>query len=329
MSPAVIATILALLAIAAMAMAFLEDGNDPRAARRAKEMATRGPGKKPNAVDASAAKRRLSTQEALKSLSETQKESRRRRVSVRGQIEQAGLELKEISFWIISAVVGLVIAIGVLLSGMGGAFVGLAALAGFCVGLLGLPRWFLQMMIGRRQKQFSSQFADALDVIVRGAKSGLPLNQCLRIIAAESPEPLRAEFKRVVDGQAMGVPLEQNMQKLYERMPLPEVNFFAIVLQIQQKSGGSLSETLGNLSGVLRARKLLKEKVKALSSEAKASAMIIGALPFIVMGMVWLIRPEYIALLFTTTTGNVILLCGAMMYGSGIMVMRTMVNFKF
>jgi tight adherence protein B len=185
------------------------------------------------------------------------------------------------------------------------------------------------MLVGMRQKKFTEQLADSLDVIVRGVKSGLPLNQCLRIIADESPEPIRSEFKNVVDGQAMGVPLDQNLARLYERMPLAEVNFLVIVLVIQQRTGGNLSESLGNLSAVLRSRKLMREKVKALSSEAKASAMIIGSLPFIVMLIVYIIKPDYMTLLFTTTTGNLILLGAAFMMTTGIVVMRNMINFKF
>jgi len=166
-------------------------------------------------------------------------------------------------------------------------------------------------------------------VIVRGVKSGLPLNQCLRIISAESPEPLRTEFQNLCDSQAMGVPLEQSMQRMYDRMPLPEVNFFSIVLVIQQKTGGNLSESLGNLSSVLRSRKLMTEKVKALSAEAKASAMIIGALPIIVMGLVYFTRPQYISVLFTDPMGHLILLGAAVMMSMGIFIMHKMVNFKF
>jgi tight adherence protein B len=171
--------------------------------------------------------------------------------------------------------------------------------------------------------------ADGIDVIVRGVKSGLPLNQCLRIIAAESPEPLRSEFQALCDSQAMGVPLEIGMQRMYDHMPLPEVNFFSIVLVIQQKTGGNLSESLGNLSAVLRSRKLMIEKVKALSAEANASAMIIGSLPVIVATLVYFTRPAYIMVLFTHPVGNLILLgCGIMM-SLGIFVMHKMVNFQF
>jgi tight adherence protein B len=200
---------------------------------------------------------------------------------------------------------------------------------GFIIGLLGLPRWILGMLVGGRQKKFASQLADAIDVIVRGVKSGLPLNQCLRIIAAESPEPLKSEFSALCDSQAMGVPIDQGLQRMYDHMPLPEVNFFNIVLVIQQKTGGNLSESLGNLSAVLRARKLMKEKVKALSAEASASAMIIGSLPVIVAGMVYFTRPDYIGILFIEPVGHLILLGCAVMMSMGVFIMHKMVNFKY
>jgi tight adherence protein B len=232
--------------------------------------------------------------------------------------------ISELMFWGASAGVGLVLGlVGLMIQGY------IGAAMGFFIGFLGLPRWFLGVLVAGRQKKFSNQLADAIDVIVRGVKSGLPLGQCLRIIAAESPEPLRSEFQALVDSQTMGVPLDQSMQRMYDRMPLPEVNFFSIVLIIQQKTGGNLSESLGNLSAVLRARKLMKEKVKALSSEAKASAMIIGALPIVVIMMVYFTRPDYIMILFTHPTGNLILLGAATMMSMGIFIMNKMVNFKF
>jgi len=243
---------------------------------------------------------------------------------VKGQLEQAGLTLSVSMYWIFAVTLGVVLAfIGLFVQGL------LGAAAGFFVGVFGVPRWVLGMMVSGRQKKFGNQLADAIDVIVRGVKSGLPLNQCLRIIASESPEPLKSEFQALVDSQAMGVPLDVGMQRMYDRMPLPEVNFFSIVLVIQQKTGGNLSESLGNLSSVLRSRKLMKEKVKALSAEAKASAGIIGSLPILVGMLVYFIRPEYIGTLFTHQVGHLILIGCAVMMSMGVFVMHKMVNFKF
>jgi tight adherence protein B len=192
-----------------------------------------------------------------------------------------------------------------------------------------VPRWALGIAISIRQKKFIGQFADAIDVIVRGVKSGLPLNECLRIIARESPQPIQGEFAIVCDALAMGVTIDQALGRLYQRTPIQEVNFFNIVLAIQQKTGGNLSEALGNLSAVLRSRKLLREKIKALSSEAKASAMIIGSLPVIVMGLVYVTTPAYIMELFTEEIGHLILLVAAGLMFTGIYIMRKMINFNF
>ncbi|MES1198741.1 MAG: type II secretion system F family protein [Pseudomonadota bacterium] len=325
MSPAILVAILAFLAIGGIGYAFVTPGQSGKAQKRVKAVAGMRTDKRKSQSDTQALKRRQSQQEALKELTQTEKQSRQRRISVKGQIAQAGVNLSVPMFWAISAGLGLVLALVGFIVQHGI----LGAAAGLFVGGLGMPRWALGMMVSGRQKKFSNQLADAIDVIVRGVKSGLPLGQCLRIIAAESPEPLRAEFQQMVDAQAMGVPLDQTMQRFYERMPLPEVNFFAIVLVIQQKTGGNLSESLGNLSSVLRSRKLMKEKVKALSAEAKASAMIIGALPLVVMGMVYMTRPAYIMILFTDPTGHLILLACAVMMSLGIIIMRNMVNFKF
>lgn len=325
MDVGMIAAVLAFIAIGGAGLAFTGKGTSPRAMKRVKQVAGAKPDRKKQQVEIAALKRKQSTQEALKELSQNEKQSRKRRVSIKGQIEQAGITLSLLQFWLIAGGVGAALA----LAGFIASHNIIGAAAGFFVGFLGLPRWGLSMMVSGRQKKFANQLADAIDVIVRGVKSGLPLGQCMRIIGAESPEPLRAEFKMLVDGQAMGVPLDQSLQRLYDRMPLPEVNFFAIVLVIQQKTGGNLSESLGNLSGVLRARKLMKEKVKALSAEAKASAMIIGALPIIVMAMVYFTRPDYIMILFTNATGHLILLGCAVMMTLGIIIMRNMVNFKF
>jgi tight adherence protein B len=323
--PTLIGAALAFVAVGGIAFAFLGQNQPATAQKRVKAVASVKPvDRRKQAVDVATLKRKQTTQEALKDLAATEKQSRQRRLSVKGQMAQAGLSMSPTVFWIISAVVGTALGLaGLMLQGLLGAGIG------FFVGCFGLPRWFLGMLVSGRQKKFGTQLADAIDVIVRGVKSGLPLNQCLRIIAAESPEPLKSEFQSLCDSQAMGVPMDQGLQRMYERMPLPEVNFFSIVLNIQLKTGGNLSESLGNLSSVLRSRKLMKEKVKALSSEAKASAMIIGALPVLVMLLVYFTRPQYLATLFTDPVGNLILIASAIMMALGTFVMHKMINFKF
>jgi tight adherence protein B len=324
--PLIIA-VLAFLAVGGVgfALAGHQEG-DAKAAKRAKELGhSRRPRTAADTTEAAQVKRKQQNAEALKDLDERQKRSRARIFSVKGQIAQAAVNLPVNVFWMISVAIGLLITFLMFLIG---APMPTWAL-GFVAGTFGLPRWVLGSMIKGRQKKFVSQFADGVDIIVRGVKSGLPLNQCLRIIASESSEPLCGEFKSLCDAQAMGVPLDQNLQRLYERMPLPEVNFFATVLIIQAKTGGNLSEALGNLSGVLRSRKLLKEKVKALSSEARASAWIIGSLPVLVMVMVFFTRREYIMVLFTDPVGHVILAIAATMMALGIGIMKRMIDFKY
>ena len=205
----------------------------------------------------------------------------------------------------------------------------IVALALGFVGVLGLPRWMLSFLKKRRENKFLNAFPDAVDIIVRGVKAGLPLLDCLKMITAESPEPVKSEFRAIVETQAIGMPLGDACDKLYEHMPVPEANFFGIVVAIQQRSGGNLAEALGNLSRVLRDRKKMKAKIRAMSQEAKASAGIIGALPIAVMTLVWLTSPQYISLLWTEPFGRLMLAASAVWMSMGVLVMKKMINFDF
>jgi tight adherence protein B len=178
-------------------------------------------------------------------------------------------------------------------------------------------------------ERFLNEFANAIDVIVRGIKAGLPLGDCIRMIATETDEPVRGEFRKIVDAQSVGMSIADAVAKMPDRIPLPEANFFAIVIAIQQKAGGNLAEALANLSKVLRERRQMKGKIKAMSMEAKASAVIIGILPLAVMILTYLSSPEYIMLLFTDPLGNLILGASAVWMLIGTLVMRKMVNFDF
>ncbi len=273
--------------------------------------------------DANVQRRKL-VQDTLKDLEAKQKKARKKTVTLKAQIAQAGFDFTVRTFWIASGIMGLVAIVALLISGKGA----LIALAGGVVGGLGLPRWFIMLARGRRMKKFTSEFANSIDVIVRGIKTGLPLNECLKIIANEAPEPICTEFHELVESQTLGVTLEDALKRMYQRMPLQEVNFFAVVLAIQQKTGGNLAEALSNLSGVLRSRKLMREKIAALSSEAKASALIIGSLPPGVMAMVYVTTPDYMSLMFTDNLGRMMLMGGLMWMGTGIFVMKKMVSFK-
>lgn len=331
--------VLAFAAIVGIGFTFTA-GQGDAAKKRAREI---GAGRAPQMSKAASkatddtAKRRAKTQEMLDSLRKQDKERRKKSAAqdIGSKLTQAGLELPVPMFWIISVISGVVCAAAVWMSGADGlvisgiSFKSRPVLCGaaFFAGTLGLPNFVLSTMIKGRHKKMINQFADALDIIVRGVKTGLPLNECIRIIAKESPEPLRKEFLTFADNLSMGSGLDRALGQLYKRMPLQEVNFFAIVLMIQSKAGGILSEALGNLSTVIRSRKMMREKVNALSSEAKASGMIIGSLPFAVGTMVFMTTPDYIMELFLTETGHVILVVAAVMMGLGVTVMRNMINF--
>jgi tight adherence protein B len=194
---------------------------------------------------------------------------------------------------------------------------------------LGLPRWTLNFLKKRRQKKFTAEFANAIDAIVRSVRSGIPTNEALKMVAREMPQPVAGEFSKLVESLKVGVTLDQALKRMYDSMPTPEVSFFGIVMTIQQKSGGNLSEALSNLSGVLRDRKRLQGKIRAMSSEAKASAGIIGSLPFIVAILVSLTTPTYLLPLFTTTIGLIWLgIAGVLMFIGGF-IMNRMIQFDF
>ena len=247
------------------------------------------------------------------------------KVSLSMRISRAGLDWSIQKFMVMSAVLAAVFFAGAMVAG--GGLLGAAGL-GFAAGL-GLPRWLLGFMKKRREKAFLKALPDAVDVIVRGIKAGLPLFESLKVVVTDSPEPLRSEFKAIIETQAIGIPLGDACARLYERMPVPEANFFGIVIAIQQKSGGNLSEALGNLSKVLRDRKKMSEKIQAMSMEAKASAGIIGALPPIVMLLVYLTTPDYISLLWTHPTGQLMLVGCVIWMSMGVFVMKKMINFDF
>jgi tight adherence protein B len=248
-----------------------------------------------------------------------------KKIPLGSRLTQAGLTWTVKKFMMISGVLAAVsFAIAMLAGGGLLAAVGLAFAAGF-----GLPRWGLSYLKTRREKAFLKALPDAVDVIVRGIKAGLPLFESIKVVAADAPEPLKGEFLAIIETQAIGMPLGDACARLFERMPVPEANFFGIVIAIQQKSGGNLSEALGNLSKVLRDRKKMAEKIQAMSMEAKASAGIIGSLPPIVMLLVYLSTPEYISLLWTHPTGQLMLVGCVVWMSIGIFVMKRMINFDF
>ena len=252
-------------------------------------------------------------------------EKRKKRVPLQDRLYQAGMKIKR-GAWIRNCViVGVVVFVITFLLQVPILF---ALVFGIAGGYL-LPRFYL----GRRRKKFQNLFLDelpnAVEAIVRGVKSGLPLNDSMRLVAKEAKEPIKSDFQRVLDQQAVGKTIQEAVVTLYDRVPLPEVNFFIVVITVQAQAGGNLSEALGNLARVLRNRKKMKQKVKAMSSEAKASAGIVGSLPFAVAILVTLTTPGYLLPLIQTPIGMIWLGIAVILMGTGIFVMNRMVQFDF
>lgn len=272
------------------------------------------------------AKRKKQIQDSLHELDERNKDRVRDAAhpSLKKMLTQAGLKIELRTFYMYSLASGVALSAFAFIMG-----VPVIYLIGILfVGAFGVPRWAVSFMRKRRMKAFLNEFPNAIDVIVRAIKSGLPLNDGLRLIASEAREPVKTEFRRIIEAQQLGMSTPEACGRMYQSMPIPEANFFAIVIQIQAKAGGNLAEALGNLSRVLRDRKKMKAKVNAMSMEAKASAAIIAALPFIVTVLVYLTSPAYIMLLFTTNTGFLILGVSAVWMSIGVFVMRQMINFE-
>jgi tight adherence protein B len=265
--------------------------------------------------------RRKQIQESLKQVGEREKQ-RRKRLTLRTMIQQTGLDISIRAFWMMSLIMGAALAAAAFIFGLPWY---LSIGAGF-IGFFGLPRWLIKFLRRKRQNVFLNDFADAIDVMVRGLKSGLPVTDAMKVIANESGPPVGPEFSEIVEGQRIGISVDVGVERLVERMPLPEVNFLAIVMSIQAKTGGNLSEALNNLSKVLRDRKKMKAKIRSVSQEAKSSAAIIGALPFLIMGILTVLNPHYMTPLFNTTMGNFFLVGSGVWMGIGVLVMSKMIN---
>jgi tight adherence protein B len=281
-----------------------------------------GGGRRGSGGDNQIRQRRI--QEKLKELEKDKEKRAKRRNRIRLALLRAGLRIDHRAYFMMTIILGLVAGLAVFIAGFQPL---VAALVGITAAF-GLPRMVLGFMAGRRQKKFTREFSNALDVMVRGVRSGLPVSECISIVGREVPDPVGEEFRVMLEGQRVGMALSEIMARGLERMPTAEYKFFAIVLQIQQQTGGNLAETLENLSTVIRERKQMRQKVKALASEAKTSAWIIGSLPFCVAGLVSLISPEYMDTLFSTSQGHLIIGLGAVMYVTGIGIMAKMINFK-
>lgn len=241
------------------------------------------------------------------------------------ELIQAGLDISSQRFLLFSVAFGGTLTLIYFATGLPRIGIPLVAI----IATLGLPKSFVRFRIKTRLKKFTALLADSIDIIVRGVRTGLTVGECLNIVGRESPDPVGAEFRKISEGLHLGLTMEECLNRLYRRVPLTEVRFFIIVLVMQQATGGNLAETLEKLSEIIRSRKRMRDKIKALSSEATASAGIIGSLP-VLMGLALLvIAPTYIALLGTTDSGHWLLAGGAIWMTVGIFVMRKMINFDY
>lgn len=290
---------------------------EARLRRRAQALGAR----RSTTEDEAGARRRL-IQDKLKELERQRAQTRS--AGLRELIAQSGLDIDLKAYVAIAVGVGVAAALLLKLAGMSAA----ACLAGGAGAAAGLPRFYLRLCLNRRRRAFLAHFPDALDILVRGARSGLPVGECLRIVARESPDPVGPEFAFLNESQRVGMTMKQALRRCVERVPVPELQFFAIVLTVQQQTGGNLAATLENLSHVLRARKRLRDKVTAMSSEARASAAIIGSLPFIVGLLLTLVSPDYMAPLFNEKLGQTLIIGGLIWMAVGVFVMHHMINFE-
>lgn len=254
----------------------------------------------------------------LKALSESRKYSKSRLGYAQRKIVRAGLQVSLTRYWVICGTAGFISACLWALMGK------LPVLAPVIFGLVTFvfPGTVLGTLASRRQAAFTKTFANAIDIMVRGLRSGMPVAESIKVISREMPDPIGSEFRIIVDQMNAGMPLSNCLERAYERVPTQELRFFATVIAIQSKTGGNLAEILSSISSVLRARFQLKEKAKALSGEARMSAIIVGALPFVVMGMLFIINRPYLELLWTTRAGYMFLAAAACMMGTGMYIIN-------
>lgn len=315
-----------LLTAAAVAAYFVYDAKYGPQARQKKRIAALVKSENARGSDSgerdSSVRRRL-IQSRLKEMENTRQRSRRR-MAFRRLVIQAGLDIGFGTFIGICVALAVVTPVVVYFATQNY----LIAIPSGLIAGFGLPQMWLKFLVNRRTKQFTKHFADAIDVIVRGIKSGLPVAECMRIIGREAPEPVGGEFRQILESQRLGMTLEDALLRAVDRMPTAEIQFFAVVLIIQAQTGGNLAETLGGLSNVLRGRKKLADTIQSKSAEAKSSAAIIGSLPFFVTGVLYLLNPDYMTPLFKTTAGNYMIMGGIGWMSLGVLIMRQMISFK-
>lgn len=269
-------------------------------------------------------KRRAEISKKLKESEEGINKKKGNAVSMKAKLRMAGLNISVKQFYLFAFLFSVVFVTVLYFMGINK----IALIFLWVLGFLGLPQFFVARKIKKRQQKFLEEFSDALEAMVRLLKAGMPVTEAIAMAGREFTGPVGEEMLMIYDAQKVGVPLPEATLEAAKRMPITEMQMFATGIAIQTQTGASLSDILMNLAGVIRARFRLKRKVQALSAEAKASAAIIGCLPFLVGGGMFLINREYILLLFQTTPGIIMTVGGATWMLIGILIMKVMINFK-
>ncbi len=324
MSPIVIIFIAVFIVIAFVVTAYLFLKKNNPESERAREIITgQKKSQKTSNVD-NADRRRAEIAKKLKHQDDESGSRKKKKNTLRNKLQQTGHDISIPKFFMYSIISGIICTMIAFFMKVSMVLMFLICMIGF----FGLPRFVIGRMGARRRKKFIEEFADALEAMVRLLKSGMPVAEAISMVAREYSGPIGEEMTQIYEAQRIGVPLHEAAMDAADRMPLPEVKMFATGLAIQAQTGSSLSEILSNLADTIRARYKLARKVKSLSSEAKASAGIIGALPIVVGGGMYLLKPEHVMVLVENPTGKV-MLAGAIIWMSlGILSMKIMINFK-
>lgn len=244
---------------------------------------------------------------------------------LRNRLSAAGLRIGLGAYLLLCLILAVLAAIAIIL------FAGLPVFPSLLLGITigsGLPHMIVGMLQKMRREKFITQFPEAIDLMVRGIKSGLPITETVNTVAQEIPAPVGEEFARVADLVRMGRKLDEALWEISRRLNIPEFKFFTVSLAIQSETGGNLAETLANLGDVLRKRRQMKGKIKALAAEPKMSATIIGALPFVMVGILYTVNPGYMSTLFTDPRGQMLVALGLAWMAFGAFIMFKMTRFE-
>jgi tight adherence protein B len=301
-------------------------GTRPQLKKRAAGLRDRASGKGPRiTAQAAALSLRRTEGRSLPLLEAMAERLLPRQAELRDRLTRTGFQITIGTYAAVCATTALVAMLG--FAAGAGLALPAAALGGIAIGIA-LPHMVIGMLGARRTHKFMAHLPDAIDLMVRGLKAGLPVTESMAMAGKEMPAPLGTEFRGVTDSVRLGRGLEDALWETARRLRTPEFNFLVISMSIQRETGGNLAETLANLSDILRKRRQLRLKIKALSSEARASAYLLGALPFGLMALINAINPEYMAVLFSDPRGNAMLAAGGALLVVGFAIMAKMIRFE-